>query len=191
MLTIFIPKQTQRLFDERTETFIYNGLEKDVTIVLEHSLVSISKWESKWHKPFLSNDEINNKKTNEELVDYVKCMTITQNVDEKAYLYLTKADYEKINAYIGNPMTATTFNINKNSENNTRKKETITSELIYYWMFSNQIPKECEKWNVNRLMTLLRVFAVKNDNGKMGKKDVYKQNKALNAARRAKMHSKG
>lgn len=190
MLTIVIPKQTKKYYDEINEEFIVKELDRDITIVLEHSLVSISKWESKWHKPFLS-DGANNKKTNEELLDYIKCMTISQNIDDKVYSFLTKKDVEKINTYISNPMTATTFNVNKQNENTYKKKEVVTSELIYYWMFSNQIPKECEKWNINRLMTLLRVFGVKNDTSKMGKKDIYKQNRALNAARRARMGSKG
>lgn len=154
---------------------------------LEHSLVSISKWESKWKKPFL----IKNEKSEDELYDYIKLMTITQNVPDIAFQMLGRSE-ENINAiqdYIGDPMTATTFaDDNKSSVN----REIITSELVYYWMIANQIPMECQKWHINRLLTLIRVCGIKNSPPKkMSRAEVYRRNTSVNAARRAKINSKG
>jgi len=150
MLTITIP--AREMFDERTQTF---STTKEQTLQLEHSLVSLSKWESKWCKPFLSKDE----KTAEETIDYIKCMTITQNVDPDVYNRLTNANIKMINDYIEAPMTATTFSDNKQGGGG---KEIITSELIYYWMIALTIPMECQKWHLNRLLTLVRVCNIKN-----------------------------
>lgn len=180
MLTITIP--SRELFDEKTKTFFTT---KKQTLVLEHSLVSLSKWESKWHKPFLTNDE----KTLEETIDYIKCMTITQNVDPTVYNFLSQFNVQEINNYIQNPMTATTFN---NDNQKGRAKEVITSELIYYWMITLNIPMECQKWHLNRLLTLVRICNVKNTPPKkMSKRDVASRYASLNAARRNKLNSKG
>lgn len=180
MLTITIP--ARELFDEETQTFFTT---KKQTLVLEHSLVSLSKWESKWHKPFLTNDE----KTLEETIDYIKCMTITQNVDPTVYNFLSQFNVQEINNYIQNPMTATTFN---NDNQKGRAKEVITSELIYYWMITLNIPMECQKWHLNRLLTLVRICNVKNTPPKkMSKRDVASRYASLNAARRNKLNSKG
>lgn len=179
MLKITIP--ARELFDEKSQTFFST---KEQTLQLEHSLVSLSKWESKWCKPFLSIDE----KTLEETIDYIKCMTITQNVDSNVYNYLTNSNIEEINNYISAPMTATTFNDNTKG----RGRETITSELIYYWMISLNIPMECQKWHLNRLLTLIRVCNVKNTPPKkMSRKDVASRYASLNAARRNNLNSKG
>lgn len=188
MLTITIPAQNHELFDNKTNEFLTLSLEKEQTLCLEHSLVSISKWESKWHKPFLSKD----KKTDEELRDYIRCMTISQNIDPKVYQFLTKENFLDVNKYIEDPMTATTFN-NKNLPNTPKgTSEFTTSELIYYWMISLEIPFECQRWHLNRLLTLIRICNVKNNPGKkMSKKDIMSNNRALNAARRQRMHSKG
>ena len=168
-----------------------------VTLRLEHSLVSLSKWESKHKKPYLKEDE---SKTQEEILDYIKCMTVTQNVPDEVYALLTKQDMEKINDYIVDPMTATWFNENNansgSGQKTHRKKEQITSELIYYWMISYRIPMQCEKWHLNRLLTLIRIFSIKDNeaNGKtnkMSKRDILSQNRALNAARRHALGSKG
>lgn len=168
-----------------------------VTLRLEHSLVSLSKWESKHKKPYLKEDE---SKTQEEILDYIKCMTVTQNVPDEVYALLTKQDMEKINDYIVDPMTATWFNENNansgSGQKTHRKKEQITSELIYYWMISYRIPMQCEKWHLNRLLTLIRIFSIKDAeaNGKtnkMSKRDILSQNRALNAARRQALGSKG
>ncbi len=179
MLTITIP--ARELYDEKNQMFFNT---KEQTLRLEHSLVSISKWESKWRKAFLKKDE----KTNEEIIDYIKCMTITQNVDPNVYNFLTRSNINEIIEYIDNPMTATTF---ANNENN-NSREVITSELIYYWMISFNIPMECQRWHLNRLLTLIRVCSIKNTPPKkMNKKEVANRYAKLNAARRNKMNSKG
>ena len=180
MLNITIPKQ--ELYDEENNEFI-NLPEK--TICLEHSLVSVSKWESKWKKPFLSKEP----KTVEETIDYIKCMTITQNVDDKVYNYLSKKNIEDINKYIDDSMTATTF---YDTRKNTGRQENITSELIYFWMISLNIPMECQKWHLNRLLTLIKICNIKNDSGKkMSRSEINSRNAALNAARRKKLNTRG
>ena len=179
MLLLTIP--AAELFDDRTQEFIKIP---EYKLQMEHSLVSLSKWESKWGKPFLSKEP----KTAAETIDYIKCMTITQNVNPKVYNSLTTENIEQINKYIDEPMTATTFN----EVNNTRSREIITSELIYYWMFSLNIPMECQKWHLNRLLTLIRVCNIKNaPPKKMSRSDIMSRNAALNAARRKKLNSKG
>lgn len=180
MLNITIPKQ--ELYDEENNEFI-NLPEK--TICLEHSLVSVSKWESKWKKPFLSKEP----KTVEETIDYIKCMTITQNVDDKVYNYLSKENIKDINKYIDDSMTATTF---YDMRKNTVRQENITSELIYFWMISLNIPMECQKWHLNRLLTLIKICNIKNDSGKkMSRSEINSRNAALNAARRKKLNTRG
>lgn len=167
---------------------------KPTTICLEHSLVSLSKWESKYKKPFLSSD-----KTEKEIRDYIKMMTITQNVDNSIYTLLEPEDFSKINNYISDSMTATWFNdVKPEGAAPTRpNKQIITSELIYYWMISYRIPFECQKWHLNRLLTLIRICSVEEAKangkgaGKMSKRDILSQNRALNAARRQKLNSKG
>ena len=179
MLKITIPGR--EMFNEKTQEFFET---KEYTIQLEHSLVSVSKWESKWNEPFLSKKN----KTAEQTLDYIKCMTITQNIDEIVYNALTTENINEINNYISAPMTATTF------ANDTIKKsnEVITSELIYYWMISLNIPMECQRWHLNRLLTLVRVCNVKNQPPKkMSKKELMSRNAALNAARRSKLNSSG
>ena len=180
MLEIVIPETEQ--WDEVKQEFIST---KEQTLKLEHSLVSLSKWESKWCQPFLSKKE----KTVEQTIDYIKCMTLTQNVDPNVYNLLTKDNILKINEYISAPMTATTFHQeNKGGGNG----ELITSELIYYWMVSLNIPFECQKWHLNRLFTLIKVCSIKNQPPKkMSKKDIMSRNAALNAARRKQLNSKG
>lgn len=180
MLTIKIPKT--ELYDESTSSFIYI---KEQTITLEHSLVSVHKWESKWCKPFLSSND----KTEEETLDYIRCMVITQNVDPMALRAIPPDQIKRINDYIVAPMTATTFS---NSDNNKGKKEIITSELIYYWMIALNIPVEFQKWHLNQLMTLIRVCSIKNaPPKKMAKGEVINRNRALNAARRKRLGTHG
>lgn len=155
-------------------------------IQLEHSLISLSKWEAKWHKPFLSQDMQN--ATKEEIFDYIRCMTLTPNVDPKAYYALTKQDIEIIKDYIQDSHTATTIN----HKNGRRSREIITAELIYYWMIDLGIPFECQKWHLGRLMTLIEVCGIKNTpSKKMSKMDALSQQKNLNALRRAKSGSRG
>lgn len=185
MLRITIPKS--EYFDEETQQFIEI---KQTTLQLEHSLVSISKWEAKWHKPFLSE----NKMTLEETIDYIRCMTITQNVDMSTYLGLTDQNIKDVMDYIDDPMTATTFTEDKTAlpESKMKKKEIVTSELIYYWMVALNIPWECQKWHLSRLITLIRVCELKNQPPKkMSKSEIMSRNRALNAARRNKLNSRG
>ncbi len=180
MLQITIPAVD--LWDERIERFV---TVKETTLQLEHSLVSLQKWESKWCKAFLGKNE----KTDEEIRDYVRCMTITQNVDPDIYNYITEDNFKQINDYIQEPMTATTFTDNKSGRGG---RQVITAEVIYSWMFSLQIPIECQKWHLNRLMTQIRTCSVMNQTPKkMSKKDIMSQNAALNAARRQQLNSKG
>ena len=180
MLRITIP--ATELWDEDKEEFINT---KEQTLQLEHSLVSLSKWESKWHKPFLSKDI----KTEEENIDYIKCMTITQNVDPKVYDFIPNDIREKIKEYIEDKMTATWFNDEKSGKGGS---EQITSELIYYWMITQNIPIKCEKWHLNRLITLIKICNIKSQPPKkMGKKAIMSRNAALNAARRKQFNSKG
>jgi len=180
MLRITIPAVEQ--WDEAKQEFIYT---KEQTLSLEHSLVSISKWESKWCKPFLTKQE----KTFEETLDYIKCMTLTQNVDPEVYNYLTNENIKEINEYIGAPMTATYFSDEKTSK---ISREQVTAELIYYWMIALNIPFECQKWHLNRLLTLIKVCNIKNQPPKKrSKKDIMSRNAALNAARRKRLNTKG
>ena len=180
MLTITIPATEE--FDEIKGEFVYS---KEQTLQLEHSLISISKWESKWCKVFLDKRE----KTNEEIIDYIKCMTLNKNVSDDVYNCLTQANLTEINDYIGAPMTATYFS---NTENGKKNSEQITSELIYYWMIALQIPFECQKSHINRLHTLIRVCNIMNaPPKKMSKRDIMSRNAALNAARRKQMNTKG
>lgn len=158
---------------------------KTVTLQMEHSLVSLSKWESKWCKPFLSKVGL----TDEESLDYIKCMTITKNVDPEVYDHLTKANVDAVVGYINAPMTATTFSKNTKEK---ASNEVITSELIYYWMIAYNIPFECQRWHLNRLLTLIRICGIKNaPPKKMSKGELMRNNAALNAARRSKLHSRG
>ena len=170
------------MWDEKNEVFVDP---KTVTLQLEHSLVSISKWESKWHKPFLSKDE----KTYDETIDYIKCMTLTQNVKPEVYDHLSNDNVAEINSYIGDSMTATTFGKDRNSPPN---REIITSEVIYYWMIALNIPFECQKWHLNRLLTLIRVCNIKNNPGKkLSIRETLSKFDAINAANRKRFHTKG
>lgn len=180
MKTIIIP--SNELYNEKENLFIDIP---ETKIVIEHSLVSISKWESKWHKAYLSKNE----KTDEEIISYIKCMVITQNVKDYIFDCLPPRVINEINSYINDPMTATVIN---DAHERRVNNETITSELIYYWMFKLGIPKECEKWHINRLLTLIKIYGVKDQPPKkMNRNEILRQNKALNAQRRARMRSRG
>jgi len=180
MLHIIIPAVEQ--WDEVKQEFVYT---KDQMLSLEHSLVSLSKWESKWCKAFLTKQE----KTFEETLDYIKFMTITQNVDPKVYNYLTNENIDEVNRYIEAPMTATYFSEDKTSK---ISREQVTAELIYYWMISLNIPFECQKWHLNRLLTLIKVCNIKNTPPKKrSRKDIMSRNAALNAARRKQLNTRG
>ena len=180
MLRITIP--ADECWDAKKREFVYT---KEQTLQLEHSLVSLSKWESKWNKVFLSKVE----KTEEETLDYIRCMTITQNVKPDVYYRLTPSNIKEINEYIAAPMTATYFSEETKGRNN---GEQVTSELIYYWMIALNIPFECEKWHLNRLLTLIRVCNVKNQPPKKrSKAEIMSRNAALNAARKKQLNTRG
>ncbi|NLD46405.1 MAG: hypothetical protein GX660_04300 [Clostridiaceae bacterium] len=179
MLQIIVP--SAELYDEKKEEFIYS---KEQIIELEHSLISISKWESKHKKPFLKSQ-----KTKEETIDYIRCMSLNKTPDS-SYYSLTNKNIEDIQNYINDPMTATIIRKLPNSKSNVN--EIVTSELIYYWMIVSNIPFECEKWHINRLLTLIKICTVKNSpNKKMSKNEIIKEYSAINKARRAQMNSGG
>lgn len=180
MLQIIVPGI--ELWDEEKEEFARIN---DKPLQLEHSLLSISKWESKWHKPFL----IKKDKTREELLDYIKCMTITPNVSPETYLCLSEENIKDIRNYIDDSMTATTFTKDENSKPN---RDIVTSEVIYYWMVAHNIPFECQKWHINRLMTLIRVCNIKNaPPKKRSRKDIASRYAAINEARRKQLNTRG
>lgn len=186
MIQITIPRI--EFYDENKEEFVY-PIEKPLTLQLEHSLISLQKWESKWHKPFLTDD----KKTTEETLDYIRCMTLTPNVDPIVYRYIPESEMKRVSEYIDDPMTATWFGSNNQpGSSSPKKKEVITAEIIYYWMISFNIPNEYRKWHLNQLITLVRVLSAKNaPKKKRSPKDILAENKRLNAARRAKYNTKG
>lgn len=180
MLSIHIKQK--ELYDERTNEFIQIP---DITLQLEHSLISLSKWESKWHKPFLNSND----KTEEEMYDYIRCMTITQNVNPIVYRGLSQDNIIEIKNYMEDQMTATWFSDKNNPKS---RQKIVTAELIYYWMITLGIPIDMEKWHLNRLLTLIRVCNAENaPKKKMKKGDVFKQNSSLNQLRRQRMNSRG
>lgn len=181
MLQLVVPL-TPEYWDEEKEVFVEP---KTTVLQLEHSLISLSKWESKWCKAFLSKKE----PTEEEILDYIKCMVITPNVKPEVYDHLTKDNIDAIVKYINAPMTATTVRDSNRSKIN---NEIVTSELIYHWMIELQIPFECRKWHLNRLITLIKVRVAKTTKPKpMSKAEIMRNNAALNAARRKQLNSKG
>lgn len=196
MITVVIPARPKmELWDPAKEEFVYVEATRETKITLEHSLVSISKWESKWKKAFLKKEQ----KTAEETLDYIKCMTIEKNIPDNVYDNILPEDIIRITDYIQDSMTATHVRTKVDS-NQPASKEVVTSELIYYWMIANQIPFECEKWHLNRLLALIQVCSAKNaaqysgkkgKRGGMNKASLMRQNSALNAARRAQTGSKG
>lgn len=182
MLTITIPISPEG-WDEEKQEFVEP---KYQVLQLEHSLVSLSKWESKWQKPFYSKKDM----SDEEAIDYIKCMTLTKNIKPDVYNHLTRENIKDVMDYIGSPMTATTFSKDSKSQTN---REVITSELIYYWMIASNIPFDpCQKWHLNRLITLIRVCSIKNTPPKKrSRRDIMSRNAALNASRRQQMNTKG
>lgn len=169
-------------FNEATQEFIDIP---SVELTLEHSLISVSKWESKWKKSFLNTDKL----SDDEMADYVRCMTVGKEAEWNVYRYLSPKAIRQIQQYMDDAMTATTFSDRKQYKH---KKEIVTAELIYYWMIEAGIPFECEKWHLNRLLALIRVCNIKGTAGKkMSKRDIMKQNAELNAARRKASGSKG
>jgi len=163
MLTITIPEVT--LWDEDKNEFIPSPIPKSLTLQLEHSLISLSKWESKWKRPFLGKEgEKGDRFSDEELLDYVRCMTITQNVHPDVYKYIPANVMYEITDYTKDAMTATWFGKDKeDSRKGRNREETITAEIIYYQMIALNIPIEFQKWHLNRLLTLIKVCAIKQE----------------------------
>lgn len=179
MLRVTIPET--EFYDEKKDEFITT---KEQTLALEHSLVSISKWESIFHKSFMSSRD----KTEDEVIEYIRCMTITQNVDPKIYRALPNKVIKEIQDYIQNPMSAQKFYDEKKTPSN----EIITSELIYYWMIAYQIPFECEKWHIQRLMNLIKICSIKNaPPKKMSKNELMSRYASVNAMRRKSLGTSG
>lgn len=183
MIEITVPDAD--LFDDNTEKFIRV---KKTTLQMEHSLISLKKWEEQWHKPFLKKEE----KTIEEILDYFRCMTLNyKTVDPNVYLAIPENLINEIVNYIKNPMTATTFNDELLGAQKS-SREIVTAEIIYYWMVTYNIPVEFQKWHLNQLLTLIKVVSIKNaPKKKMGRREAAQQRAALNKARRAKYNSKG
>lgn len=183
MLTIIVPEQID-LWDDKKEEFFTIPEQK---LQLEHSLISLSKWESNWKTPFLRNDH-----TYEECIDYIRCMTINSNVNPLIYDHLPPEIISKIFEYVEDSRTATWFTDIGEQKSPFNSSSEITSELIYYWMVALQIPVEFEKWHINRLITLIRICNEKNaPPKKMNKNQILKNYRELNAARKAKYHTKG
>lgn len=172
----------EEAYDEETQEFVFRG---GFELQLEHSLVSLSKWESEYEKPFLSETE----KTPEELIGYIKAMTLTPEVPEEVFHRLNVSNFTAVNEYINAKMTATWFN---EAPGAPKSRETITSELIYYWLTIFQIPFEVETWHLNRLFTLIRICNVKSAKPKkMSRSEIAQRNRTLNEQRRAQLKTKG
>lgn len=180
MLTLTV--QAEELWNESTQEFIQT---KGQTLLLEHSLISLSKWEEKWELPFFKTE-----KNSEQTLDYIRCMTVSTNVDPIIYLTLTKEHIEQIQEYIEKAHTATTLgDLHKNKGGS---REIVTAEVIYNWMIALQIPFECQKWHLNRLLMLIQVCNIKNSPPKkMSRSEIQKRNAALNAQRRARLNTTG
>lgn len=187
MLEVSVKPQEYTIENSNGEVEIH--MFKGGLLQLEHSLISLSKWESMYKKPFLTSEQ----KTIQETIDYIKCMTINKNVNPDIYYFISNKNIDDINKYIDDPRTATTFG--RQQTNNRRYgRETITSEIIYYWMIALQIPVKFETWHLNRLLTLIRVCEIKNraQNPNRGKKGMSATDRhKLNMSRRAAKHSSG
>lgn len=179
MLTVTVP--SQELFNEATQKFIRTS---EATLQLEHSLLSVSKWEQTWHKPFLSGKSL----SIEEQLDYIRCMTINKDVDPNVYLYLPNSVLTQIAEYIDNPMSAITFNTTGNGHH----RERIYSETIYFWMISFGIPFECQKWHLNRLLSLIKLCNDKNTPPKqMSEREALANMNRINEEQKKKFNTKG
>lgn len=188
MLEIIIPEQHYEFYDEKKEEFLPPIDIKETKLQLEHSLLSLKKWESKTHKPFLKDKE----KTYDELSYYIQCMTLTHNVDPEVYHWIPENVINQVIEYINDPMTATWFSNNTFVGAQTTKRQTVTAEIIYYWMISLNIPVEFQKWHLNQLLTLIKVVNVSNKPPeKVDKRAAARERAALNRQRREMYNSKG
>jgi len=180
MLSIVV--NATEVFDETTQEFTTQG---GIELQLEHSLLSLSKWESKYEKPFLGKTE----KSRKEILDYICYMLLTPNPPGDFLENLSQENFNEINNYLDRKMTATWFSEQPGAP---RSSEVITSELIYYWMTVFHIPFECETWHLNRLFTLIRICNVKQSKPqKMSRAEIAKRNRELNAQRRAQLGTSG
>lgn len=176
-----IPVSGYELWDERTCEFLYG---EPQILVLEHSLASISKWEALYKRPFLSGE----RKTDKEINDYILCMSLDDSIDPQTLKSLSDSDFEKIQRYIDDPMSAAVLS----PDNRGSSGGVITSETVYCWMITFNIPFECQFWHLNRLLALIDVCARKNAPvKKKSRQELFARNAALNAARRKKFNSKG
>lgn len=177
----------QEIFNERTNEYLYT---KKTFLQLEHSLISIHKWESKWHKSFLSTKE----KTYEELTDYIRCMTINKVADDTIYRWIPPDQIKQIVEYIQNPMTAVMFRDPSLIGASKRKEQIITAETIYYWMIELNIPVEFERWHLEQLLALIKFINAKHEDPKKrpkNRQEMAAERHRINLERRAKHHSKG
>lgn len=180
MLRIIVPGE--EFFDDATQTFSTVG---DIVLELEHSLLSLSKWESEFQKPFLTAGE----KTSEEILNYIKAMIVTQDLPSDLFSRFTQDNISKIQEYIESKQSATTFG---QMPKHAGRSEPITAELIYYWMVGFNIPLECEAWHLNRLFSLIRICNIKNTKPKkMSHRELAARNRELNAQRRAHLNTTG
>lgn len=180
MLTITI--DGDEIYNEETEEFSTDG---DVVVHLEHSLLSVSKWESKHQKPFLTNKE----KTVDEIFDYIKAMIVDPSLDPDVLMRCSQRNIDEIQKYIDSSQSATTFG---DMPGRRGPGEVITSELIYYWMVTFNIPFECELWHLNRLFSLIRICNIKQQKPKkMSRNELAQRNAELNARRRAELNTTG
>lgn len=188
MLEVVIPSQNFEFYDEKTDEFSYVNI-KETKLQLEHSLISIKKWEQKYHKPFLGSKD----KNYQELSYYVKCMTLNHGVDPDIYFWIPDKVMNEIVDYIHDPMTATTFRDDGLIGAQTNSRSFVTAEIIYYWMIALQIPVEFQKWHLNSLLTLIKVVNIKSDpkKKKVDKRAAARERAILNAKRRAELGSKG
>ena len=185
--------QGKEMFNPRTNQFFDTP---DIEFEIEHSLFAIRKWESKWHIHYIGNQN----KTPEQILDYIKCMTITPNIEDSVYNKLTRQNLKDINDYMENPMTATTFKEKKNKKKEEKTSSFITNEIIYWWMTELNIPQEYQYWHINQLMTLIKVINIKHEEAEEKSKNKGKNKsnnvdvdarRRLNEARRNKYNSKG
>ncbi len=181
-ITVKIPAGSEAYDSERNE---FLTIDRDVCITFEHSLVSIQKWEQRWHVPFLDRTKM---KTTEQTLDYLRCMTLSKNLDDYIYRLIPRREMERIKQYIEDPMTATTIKETKGP----REREIKTAEVLYCDMIMLGIPFECRKWHLNSLIMLINVCNEKQKEPKrMSRSEIVAQNRALNQARKAALHSKG
>ena len=184
MLEITIPEQ-EFLNHNTNEFYKIPG----ATLRLEHSLISVKRWEEKWHIPFLKKDP---PKTPEQLKDYIRCMTINTGVDPIVYDYLPKDVIDKVAAYIEDPMTATWFGEAGTKKKTTRQKKIVTAELIYYLMISFNIPVEFQKWHLNQLLTLIQICEEENKPPeKKSQAEIARSNRELNEYRKKMFNTRG